>query len=83
MAFANGTAPVESKSAKKRKAKVEAGAAASSEGSTTPIGDKAQASGSTSEQLPSGVDRPSESSYLKELNKYARSWMVPSDWCGS
>lgn len=69
MATLNGAASVDSKSAKKRKAKADAAANASSEGSATPAGENSQAVCSPTQKLPSGVDGPAESNHLKELNR--------------
>ncbi len=68
MATPNGTAAMESKAAKKRKAKADAAGIASSEGSALPAVGTPQAAASK-QDLPSGVDGPSESNYLKELNR--------------
>jgi hypothetical protein len=62
-------AVAESKSAKKRKAKIEAAANASSEGSATPAGENPPRGGSVSEHPPNGVDGPTESQMIKELNR--------------
>jgi len=62
-------AVAESKSAKKRKAKIEAAANASSEGSATTAGENPPRGGSVSEHPPNGVDGPTESQMIKELNR--------------
>jgi hypothetical protein len=71
MASSTGAAAAaaESKSAKKRKAKIEAAANASSEGSATPAGENPPRGGSVSEHPPNGVDGPTESQTIKELNR--------------
>jgi hypothetical protein len=69
MASSAGAASGESKSAKRRKAKVEAAANASSEGSATPAGENPPRATSVSEHPPNGVDGPAESQMIKDLNR--------------
>jgi hypothetical protein len=69
MASSTGAAVAESKSAKRRKAKVEAAANASSEGSATPARENPPRGGSVSDHPPNGVDGPAESPTIKELNR--------------
>ena len=69
MASSTAAAAGESKSAKRRKAKVEAVANASSEGSATPGGENPPRASSVSEHPPNGVDGPAESAMIKDLNR--------------